>query len=182
MNPLKRLALAALALTCTACASMPTDVPSIGEMPWTVERPGMTGETGTSVVTGDIGADLITAPLVIRLEKACRQRGTRLSMDDYAVGPTLVRAGSEVSQSFTYTLCGRDADSIDGTLVSRIYYNGRPVSVRERDYRLTMGRWNVRFEALVPKGAPVGWYEMELQFLTEQTEHFGDRKPFNLAD
>ncbi len=181
MKRLKLFAFAALALSCTACASIPTDIPGTGAISWPAERPGMTQERDAAKNDADIGAKLVKAPLLLRLESNCRQPGVHVSLDGHAVGPRLVLAGEDVSQSFTYTLCGRNADTVDGKLTSRIYRKGQPVSVREREYRLTAGRWSVRFEATVPEGAPTGEYNMELQFIANGTNHFSDLKPFRVV-
>ena len=181
MKRLKLFAFAAMALSCTACASLPADLPGTGRVSWPAEQPGMTQGEDTSANAADIGATLVKAPLMLRLEGKCRQPGIHVSLNTHAVGPRLVLAGQDISQSFTYTLCGRNADTIDGKLISRIYHGGQPVSVRERDYRLTEGRWSVRFEATVPEGAPTGDYGMELQFMAGDINHFTDLKSFRLV-
>ncbi|MEM0986008.1 MAG: hypothetical protein AAGJ32_07160 [Pseudomonadota bacterium] len=174
---------AALALSTAACASIPADMPTVGAPSWpTTEKPGMTNETAQTTTDADIGAELVTAPMLLRFDGNCRQKGTQIALEKHVVGPRYVLAGEDISQSFTYTLCGRGAETVDGTLISRIYHDGQPISVRERDYRLTAGRWHVRFEATVPEGAPGGRYDMELEFQDGAAERFADKQPFRIVD
>lgn len=180
MKLLKLFSFIAFALSTAACASLPNDIPGAGSVSWPGDRPGMINGASASGAE-DIGADLVKAPFLLRLEKECRRSDSRISLDKHVVGPLRVLAGDDVSQSFTYTLCGRKAQAVDGKLVSRIYHGGRAVSVRERDYHLALGRWDVRFEATVPSSAPTGAYEMELQFKSGRHEYFKDRKSFRLV-
>lgn len=136
----------ALALACSACASLPSPL----------DRPFRTP-----------GEKLADFPEAVSAEYGCATKKVPwLQVESQEIWPKRVHAGEELGHRLVYALCtASPTDVVMGTLETRIVHRGKSTVLESLpNHDLRPGRWIVDLFITVPKEAPDGVYALEIAF------------------
>jgi hypothetical protein len=121
----------------------------------------------------DPGQELVDLPAKVERQYDCKEKKLpffRLERNE--LNPRRVQPGGELNHRIVYAMCPESpTEVIQGTLVTRIRFKGRPILDETLDpFEIKPGRWIVDAFIALPESAEEGVYALELRFTTESAE------------
>ena len=119
------------------------------------------------------GQELVALPGKVERQYDCDEKKLPFfRLEKSELNPHRVRPGEELNHRIVYAMCPESpTEVIEGTLVTRIRFKGRPIATETLDpFEIKPGRWIVDAFIALPGSAEVGVYAIELRFTSETSE------------
>ena len=127
------------------------------------------------------GPTLLAPANEVKREYGCAAEARALLvLEQSSIQPSPLAAGEEFGHRIVYALCpARPQQGVAGKLRTRIRFGERVVVDDTADYRIEPGRWAVDTFIALPREAPPGSYQLDLEFTSGQLS-FATRMPFSV--